>query len=326
VLRVDGASETCVVPVVIDMFLPRHDELPPRPSAGHVRWRIAWREEGSRAGLAIDATGLGLRGTLAGAVRARVRAHGNAVRAKLTWDGLGIGLSVAHRGLLPGGVSLGNLDPLFAHRFIARGHDPALVRAALGDDLRHALSAFDEVTLEDTGARVTSNASAREAAELRGFLGALDALARAVVAAERRLPPPTWVPPAAVEAWRAFAAETTGRLCAGRMAVLGAAVEGDRADVETRLDDRGRPEATRLTLAVEPPAERAFHLPEGAGADVCRTLRDRDVAPRFEVRPDAIVLEIHGFTPDPAILHAPLAEMARLLRSLRGRPHRGPYR
>ena len=274
VLHVDGSSETVAVPVIIDMFSPRRDELPPRPSVGHVRWRIAWREEGSRAGLAIDATGLGLRGTLAGAIEARVRARGNAVQAKLGWDGLGIGLSVTHRGILPGGVALGDLDPAFARRFVARGHDPALVRAALGDDLRRALSAFDEASLEDTGARVISNASAREERELRGVLAALDALARAVVAAERRLPPPTWVPPAAVEAWRAFAAETTGRLCAGRMAILGAAVEGDRADVETRLDDRGRPRATRLTLAVEPPAERAFHLPEGAEADVCRTIRD----------------------------------------------------
>ncbi len=325
-LRVDGSAAECRVPVVIDTFAPRDGEPQAAPLVGRTRWRFAWRDEGTRAGLAIEGRELGLHGTLAGAVEAQVRPRGNGVRATLTWESLGVGLSIEPRLLLPGGVSIDE-DPVFSRRFVARGHEPAQVRAALAPDLRASLLAFEDARLDDAGAEVASSASARDPEALRrGFLAELDALATAVVAAERRLPPPSWVTLAIAEAWRAFAAATSGRLRAGRMAVTGAFLDRDRLDVETRADSHGRPEGTRLTLFLEPPADRVPLLPDGADADLRRAVRDRDAAPWVEIRADAVVLELAGATEDPATLRDAMAEMARLARRLRGETNRGPYR
>ena len=46
----------------------------------------------------------------------------------------------------------------------------------------------------------------------------------------------------------------------------------------------------------------------------------------MEVRAADVVLELAGVTADPAVLRAPMAEMARLARRLRGDTSRGPYR
>ncbi len=325
-LRVDGSPTTCRIPIVIDTFAARRGEQEPSPVVGRMRWRFAWHDEGARAGLALEDRELSLRGTLAGVVDVRVKPRGSGVRAKLAWETLGIGLSIVPRVLLPRGVSVDDLDPVFGKRFIARGHERAQVLAALGPDLRAALFAFEEAEVDDTGARVASSASARDPEELRRFLAALEALAEAVVAAERRLPPPSWVTQASAEAWRAFAAATTGRLSAGRMAVNGAVVNGERFDVEIRFDAHGRLRTTRVTLLVEPPVDPVPQLPEGADADLIRSVHDRDLAPRVAIRADALVLEVDGVTADPAALHAPMAEMTRLARRLRGEMSRGPYR
>jgi hypothetical protein len=325
-LHVDGWSVDCRIPVVIDTFEPREGQLLPAPPVGRARWRFAWRDEGTRAGLALEGRDLSLHGTLAGAVDAQVQPRGSGVQATLTWESLGVGLSILPRVLLPGGVSLDDVDPLFGKRFIARGHEPAQVLAALGRDLCAALLAFEDAQLDDAGAEVATSASARDPEALRSFLAALEALAEAVVAAERRLPPPSWVDAATAEAWRAFAAATTGRLHAGRMAITGALVDGDRTDVETLCDARGRTRATRLTLMIDPPADRVSQLPDDADADLRRSVQDRDLARPVEIRPDSVVLELVGTTADPATLRAPMAEMARLARRLRGETSRGPYR
>jgi len=295
-------------------------------AVGRARWHVTWQEEGRRAGLALEGRQMGLHGTLAGAVDARVEPRGNGVEARLSWDSFGIGLSIRPRGLLRGSVSLDAVDPAFGKRFVARGHDPAQVLAALDRDLRAALLAFESVELDDGGAEVRSTTSARDPEALRGLLAELEVLAEAAVAAERGLLAPSWVVPSMEDAWRAFAAETTGRLRAGRMAVTGALVDGDRIDVETRCDGRGRPEATRLTLILDPPADRMAQLLESAGADLRRSVQDRDRACRVEVRAADVVLELAGVTADPAVLRAPMAEMARLARRLRGDTSRGPYR
>jgi hypothetical protein len=326
VVRVDGSAAECRIPVIIDTFARRSGEARPVSSVGRTRWRFAWRDEGTRAGLALEGRDLALHGTLAGAVEARVKPRGNGVHAKLTWESLGVGLSIQPRGLLGGGVALGDVDAAFARRFSARGYDTLQVLTALEADLRGALLAFDEATLDDAGAEVASSASARDPEALRSFLADLEALSAALVAAERRLPPPSWVTDDAAAAWRAFAAATTGRLHAGRMAVTGALVEGDRVDVETRSDARGQPEVTRLTLTIDPPADRIAQLPEGADAALRRSVEALDAAPRVTIRADAVVLELAGSTEDPATLREAMAELARLARRVRGEVHRGPYR
>ncbi len=325
-LRVDGSPETCRIPIVIDTFAPRREEPKTSALVGQTRWRFDWDDEGTRAGLTLEDRELSLRGTLAGEAFARVSPRGRGVHASLRWESLGIGLSVTPRAWLPSGVSLDQIDPVFAGRFVARGREAAQVLAALGPDLRAALLAFDEAELDDTGARVTSSASARDPEELRRFLVALDTLAEAIVAAERRLPPPSWLEPESAEAWRAFAVATTGRLHAGRMAVTGARINSDRIDVETRCDAQGRPRQTRLTLILDPPADRLENLPEGAEADLTRKVHDRARAPHAEIRSDAIVLDLNGAIANPGALREAMDEMTRLSRRLRGEMSRGPYR
>jgi hypothetical protein len=327
VLRIDGSPVTCRIPVVIDTFTPRPGaEAPAPPVVGSARWRFAWRDEGARAGLAIEGRELELTGTLANAVEARVRPHGNGVRARLRWETLGLGISVEPRKVLSGGLSFEAIDPSFARRFSVHGREREQIEAALGEDLRRALLVFEEAALDDTGARIHGFGSARDPSALRRFLALLSTLADAVVAAEQRVPPPSWVDAATASAWQAFAAATAGRFHAGRMAVTGAFVDGDRLDLTTHPDAHGLPERTRLTLIIDPPADRASLLAEGAEADLVRSVAERDAAPHVEIRAEAVVLEIAGRVADPAALAAPMAEMTRLARRLRGETSRGPYR
>jgi hypothetical protein len=326
-LRIDGSPVTVRIPIVIDTFAPRGGAPAPAPPlVGGARWRFTWRDEGAKAGLALEGRELELTGTLANAVEARVWPHGNGVRARLEWEALGIGISVEPRKVLSGGMSFDAIDPHFARRFSVHGREREQVEAALGEDLRRALSAFEEAELDDTGARVHGAGSARDPAALRLFLALVSTLAEAVVAAEQRLPTPSWVDAPTAAAWRAFAGATAGRFHAGSMAVTGALVDGDRIDLTTHPDAHGLPESTRLTLTIDPPAERASLLAEGAEADLVRSVVDLDVAPQVEIRPDAVVLELAGRVADPAALAAPMAEMARLARRMRGEASRGPYR
>src|SRR5262249_50668781 len=153
-----------------------------------VRWRFVWQDEGQRLGLALEDRDLALHGTLAGAVDARVQPHGNGVQARLSWEPLGIGLSITPRPVLSGGLPLDGLAPTFARRFSAHGREAPQVLSALGPDLRAALLAFDEAEIDDAGAVVASPTSARDPEALGRFLAALERLAEAVVAAEARLP------------------------------------------------------------------------------------------------------------------------------------------
>jgi hypothetical protein len=325
ILRVDGSSAACGVPIVVGNFAKRaardeEDDDPPE-LVGRVRWRFAWRDEGARHGLALEGRELRLRGTLAGAVDVKVKPHGVGVTATLRWPTLGIGLRIEKRGLFPlTGVDLHDVDPSFSNRFVARGREEAQVRAACGDDLRNALLTFDEVELDDAGARITSNAAARDAADLRNFLDKLEKLADAVVAAEARVPPPAWATEASVAAWRAFAESTGGRFHAGRLAITGALFDGDRARIETDFDGAA-PSATRVELTVDPEIDR--DIPASAEAEL---LRAAAPATKAEVRADAIVLTFAGALADPSRARAALAEAQRLARRLRGETARGPYR
>src|SRR5262249_1584382 len=125
VLRVDGSSAECVIPIVIDAFEPRAGALAETDEpVGGARWRHVWREEGERLGLSLARGELELLGELAGAARVKVRPLGHGLAATLRWESLGIGLSSERRGLLSAaGVDLHAVCPAFADHHVVRGFD-----------------------------------------------------------------------------------------------------------------------------------------------------------------------------------------------------------
>jgi hypothetical protein len=331
VLAFDGSSVSCRVPIRIGAFAANPDAAPGRTelSAGP-RWRAEWREAGAKVGLAPPARRreLRLEGTLAGEVSVDVRARGTGLAAKLTWEDLGIGLSLTPRGLAARGVDLGSVDPEIYERYAVVGRSELQVRDAFEPDLCAAVVAFDHVMLDDHGAEVRADAHARDPRALTRFLSALVTLATAIVRAETRLSPPAWAYDSAIARWRAFAAATGARFRPGRVAIHDATVDGDRFDVDTLVDDRGMPDRTRVTLALDPPLEREASrgLPEEARRALASAVAKRDTDARVSWRPDALALELAGFEEDPAKLREVFAELQRAARRLRGEPDRGPYR
>jgi hypothetical protein len=325
-LRVDGSGVTVSIPITIGDHEPRAPGAgEPREAMGATRWRFTWRDEGARHGLALAGRELHLRGTLASEVSVKVKPRGLGIGATLRWKSFGAGFSVTKRHLVQlGGVELHAVDPAVAERFVVRGREEAQVHAAFEATLCRALLAFEEVELDDGGAKVSTSAPARDPAALRRFLDALDALARAVVEAEARLPAPAWVDAGALARWKAFASANGGRLRLGCMAITGAFVDGDQVSIETRADQRGEPSSTRVTLVLDPELER--EAPASAWPELMALVKDRDPKPDMNITGQEMVLEMRGRTSDPESVRAAIAEMQRMARRLRGEVGRGPYR
>jgi hypothetical protein len=201
------------------------------------------------------------------------------------------------------------------------------VRAILERELCRRLATFDRVRLDDEGAALERDVPARDQAALQRFLQDVDAVADAVVLAAARIPPPAWVDAESAAAWRAFAEATAGKLRPGSMRVRGAVVDGDRVHVETVLDAKGQPEATRVVLALDPEVDLRERVEAPAALRrAVAALTTIDEPRSFDVQPDAITLELPGFVRDPAVLRPIVAEMQRLSARLRGETRRGPYR
>lgn len=330
VLRVDGSEIECALPITIDAFEPRADaQRDAGEAVGASRWRGTWREEGARRGLSLARHELVLEGDLPGRVSVKVEPHGNGLSAELRWPSFDVGLSVDKLGLFPlSGVDLYRTSPAFAGRFAAGGREEAQVRAVLDARMCAAIAAFTTAKVSDRSARVALDVPARSAEGLRRFLDAVAELSEAALAAARRVPPPSWVSAADAERWRAFAALAGGKLRCGAMRVRRAIVDAERVDVQTVLDERGRPEATRLVLALDPAVDPPEHadMPPALAAAARAAARDPGRAPALDVAPEAMTLTLGGFTPDPADLRPLVAHMARYAARLRGDGARGPYR
>jgi hypothetical protein len=327
VLAFDGSAATCRIPIRIGAFAA-NERPPSRGAAKEIsagpRWRAAWREAGARVGLSMHRRELRLEGTVAGEVTVSVRARGAGLAARLAWEDLGIGLSLAPRGLTFRGVDLYAVDPEMSDRYTVLGRSEIQVRDAFEADLCAAVLAFDRATLDDHGAEVRSHAHARDQRALATFLDAVVMLATTIVRAEARLSPPPWAYELAPERWRAFADTTGARFRRGRMAIHDATLDGDRFDVDTLVDAGGDPDRTRVTLAIDPPAPR--ELSDDARRALLQAIRPRDPGARLSARADALAIELAGFQEDPAKLRDVYAALQRAARRLRGEPERGPYR
>lgn len=349
-LNLSGARDVVYqVPVTIAVFEGRERKVSMESAPiGAGRWRAVWAEAGAAAELALDRRKLQLTGELSGCdVVVRVgknEAKRSSLVARLRWEGWGLGLTLANARTLDLGTYF--QDEELERRFKITGRDPAQLRAAFTPALRAALLAFDEVTLGDDLARVTSDAPGHDQPWIGDFLARVTALARAIAAASRAIPPPEAMA-AFLPAWRRFAADLDGDLCVGNMAITAAAFEGSLAAIRTEIDDR-EPAATTITLAIDPSLEAAFDAEDATAvaaaspqarallasiAALCVPILEAGFAlppvprvPSPSVTPDQVSIRLPVVLANPASARELMAALLSLAAALRGERRNGPYR
>jgi hypothetical protein len=350
VLDLGGAASVIYrVPVTIAFFerRARVGSLEAAP-IGTGRWRSVWAEAGEPQGLTLDRQRLRLRGELAGCdvsvIVGKNEAKSSSLSARLRFESWGLELALTNAGAL----DLGSYfeDEALERRFRITGRDPTQVRGALVPSLRAALLAFDDVTLGDDEARVSSNAPGYDQPWIGAFLGKVAALAQGLAAASRAVPAPESMT-AFLPAWQRFARDLDGDLCAGNMEITGGSFEGAPAAILTEMDD-GEPAATTIELGIDPPLEVAFdaddaeahaaapppiraHLASitalclpilAAGFALPQPAR----APSPRVTREKVAIRLPVVLANPASARELMAALLALTAALRGERRAGPYR
>ena len=316
------------VPITLAAFDQPPAPGPMRRRVGAGRWHSVWATVGRQHGLALGEGELELTGAIAGAevtVRTAVREGRGELTADLRWEPWGLGLSIGTRRILDAGIDVDH--PAFARRFRVRGREEAQVRATLGEPLRAALLAFDEVYLDDEHATVRASSPGHDQPWIGAFVGKVAALAVALQGASAQIPPPAAMT-AIVPAWRAFAAEHGGRLRAGPMDLVDLVIEGARFEAETLFDRRGAAEHSRVRLVLDPPLSAPFDPSPEALAALPPAARALVASLRpwaLKVTPGAITVELAPLA-DPGAARATMDEMLALAAALRGDRRAGPYR
>jgi len=349
-LNLVGASDVIYrVPVTIAVFEGRA-----RPASieaapiGASRWRAVWTEAGEASGLALDRKRLRLLGELSGCdvsvIVGNNEAKSSSLSARLRFESWGLDLGLANAGVLDVGTCFE--DEALERRFRITGRDPAQVRGALVPSLRAALLAFDDVTLGDAEARVSSNAPGYDQPWIGAFLGKVAALAQALDAASRVIPAPEAMT-AFLPAWRRFAGDLDGDLCVGNMGITGGSFEGATAAILTEIED-SEPTATTIELGIDPPLEAAFDAEDAQAvaaaspqvrallasiAALCvpileagSTLPRPPRAPSPSVTPEKVAMRLPVVLARPASTRDLMAELLSLTAALRGERRAGPYR
>ena len=315
---------------------------------GADRWRAVWASASRASGLALDSSKLRLTGEISGCdVSVRVgknETKQSSLVARLRFRGLGLGLSIANGGLLHAGTYF-PADEI-ERRFRISGRDPAQIRDGLSLSLRGALLAFDEVTIGDDQADVSSNVLGYDKQWLGAFLDQITALAQGIEETSRSIPPPA---PMAMflPAWQRFASDLDADLTAGNMEISGGVFEGAIVEIRTELEGK-TPTATTIALVIDPPIEVAVdlgsaeaiqRLPEPAREilrsieGLCRPLLEASgplprpaKMPRPELREAQISLRLPVVIADPSSLRDVMTALLSLAAALRGDRRAGPYR
>lgn len=315
---------------------------------GADRWRAVWASASRASGLALDSSKLRLTGEISGCdVSVRVgknETKQSSLVARLRFRGLGLGLSIANGGLLHAGTYF-PADEI-ERRFRISGRDPAQIRDGLSLSLRGALLAFDEVTIGDDQADVSSNVLGYDKQWLGAFLDQITALAQGIEETSRSIPPPA---PMAMflPAWQRFASDLDADLTAGNMEISGGVFEGAIVEIRTELEGK-TPTATTIALVIDPPIEVAVdlgsaeaiqRLPEPAREilrsieALCRPLLEASgplprpaKMPRPELREAQISLRLPVVIADPSSLRDVMTALLSLAAALRGDRRAGPYR
>lgn len=319
-----------------------------RARIGADRWRAVWASASRASGLALDSSKLRLTGEISGCdVSVRVgknETKQSSLVARLRFRGLGLGLSIANGGLLHAGTYF-PADEI-ERRFRISGRDPAQIRDGLSLSLRGALLAFDEVTIGDDQADVSSNVLGYDKQWLGAFLDQITALAQGIEETSRSIPPPA---PMAMflPAWQRFASDLDADLTAGNMEISGGVFEGAIVEIRTELEGK-TPTATTIALVIDPPIEVAVdlgsaeaiqRLPEPAREilrsieGLCRPLLEASgplprpaKMPRPELREAQISLRLPVVIADPSSLRDVMTALLSLAAALRGDRRAGPYR
>lgn len=315
---------------------------------GAGRWRAVWAEAGEAKGLTLDRQRLRLVGELSGCdvsvIVGKNEAKRSSLSARLRWASWGLELELTTAGALDFGTYF--QDEELERRFRITGRDPAQVRGALVPLLRNALLAFDEITLDDGEARVSSDAPGYDQPWIGAFLGKVAALAQALDAASRAIPAPEAMT-AFLPAWQRFAGDLDGDLCVGNMRITGGSFEGAPAAILTEIED-SEPAATLIELGIDPPLSAAFDADDARAvaaapphvrallasiAALCLPILEAGFAlprppraPSPAVTPEKVSMRLPVVLANPASTRDLMAELLLLAAALRGERRAGPYR
>ena len=325
-----GSSVLCDValPVTVRRFNAPAGESADHPQIGTQKWRALWREIGEPRGLSLAQKRLSLVGER-GDVAIRIDRDDDGgtplLVATLTYPSLAIALRVERKTFL---LRESPVETRLGGRHEIESRVPAQAEAFFTRRLVESLRRFKELSLGDEQTVVRAPGSGLEPKILSDFVANTLSLAKALSEASEAVPPPVEMTDA-LPAWQSFAASTGGRLSIGGMALHGASVDGALFDVATRFSEEGVPNATEITLPLDPPLDRAYDLrypdpwaPPGA-REMAQEIR-KDAA--LTIEPTVLRLSLVGITPDPSDLRPRMGQMILLARRLRGERTPGPYR
>lgn len=336
-VKADVAWGSDVVVRVPTVVTPRVNA--PRAGRGRVapvgreRRALVWQAAAARAGLTPDLEGermLGTRGISSIEIRTEQTDADFWLVAILGWPSMGLDLAVRERRWTDALASelVRSGDPELDARIAVRVREPAQAEGALARDLLAALASFEEIEVDDAGARLGSRGSAHVNERLDPFVTGVLAIADAITAAHARIGPPRLFA-ADVPAWQAFAERVRGRLELGRMWIHDGRMGLDRVEVGTVWGRKGELLGTTAIVAVDPPLARAPASPDDpelspAARDAFRGLAA--LARGVRVEPGAVTVEMEGRLADPAAATPALEQAVALRRALAGMVGQGPFR
>lgn len=336
--KISWASDLRIsVPIVV---IPKRFRTPATarrlapPDVGSERLQRIWAAVAEDTGLALE--GAVLRGAV-GDVHIEIgREHrgrqGIHMAATLTYPSLGLGLRIQPYRMFQWGAAGIELDD----RRFDKDHHVTCREHAQGERLFASfaphLTAFRDVQMDDTAARLETRGAGASKSKLLGFARTALSVARGIATARDRVPPPAPLTEQ-LPAWRALADELGGQLCAGDMSVTGE-VLGMTAIVRTVFDADGKPSGTEIEVELDRTIDErhrmvgtgdsvdAFSALPGDAARLARQVFGD--AHELDIGADRIRLRVFPPVSEPVRLAGRARRVGQLAAALLGGA--GPYR
>jgi hypothetical protein len=208
-----------------------------------------------------------------------------------------------------------------------RGRESEQLGALFDAATLDVLAGYEGVRLEDDHAEMTLGIAGTSAPELEAACRSALWLLSRVAKWPAQVPPPRSMS-GAIDAWRAFAERTGGRLETGSLSVQDCHLGVDRFSVATHWARADEPLATVVTFPFEPALE---HEPSEGDPSLSSEARDllkalAGAATNLETTRESLTWRTEGATQDPSTLLPTIEIAAALVRALRGRSTAGPFR